>query len=80
MKERWIQRVALGVLIFSATLVGSRGTVNQENSPANATQPPQSLLIPPTALDGLRVIVEIVDFAIPANLQSKYYPSGNRFD
>ena len=76
------REVFLGVLILGTTLVGSRGTiVNREDSPAKAVQPPQSLLIPPTALGQLRnVIAEMVDLAIPENLESKYYPSANRFD
>jgi len=73
------REVFIGVLIFASALVSNRGVV-KENSLAEAAQPPQSLLIPPTLNQLRAVIFEMVDLAIPENFQSKYYPSANRFD
>ncbi|OGE31469.1 hypothetical protein A3C59_02410 [Candidatus Daviesbacteria bacterium RIFCSPHIGHO2_02_FULL_36_13] len=78
MKERWRNiRVALGVLILASAFVGNRGVVNQENSPAKAAQPPQSLFIPPTLRS---LMFEIGGYVIPEKLGVRSYPSANKFD
>ena len=73
------REVFIGVLIFASALVSNRGVV-KENSLAEAAQPPQSLLIPPTLNQLRAVIFEMVDLAIPEKPVGRSYPNANKFD